>query len=245
MNKYNLNNTIAIVTGGSKGIGKQIAKDLLISGAKVALISRTKEDLEIVQTEFSDLGETLSFSADIKNSEEIKNIVKDVIEKWGKIDILVNNAGITHDILLVRMKEKDWDNVININLKGAFNCTKHVIPNMLKNNYGKIINITSVVGISGNAGQSNYCASKAGIIGLTKSISKEYGVKGINVNAFAPGFIETDMVQDIDSEKFLDNISLTRKGAPEDISSLVCFLCSNDASYITGQVICVDGGLVI
>ena len=143
------------------------------------------------------------------------------------------------------MREEDWDKVIDINLKGVFNCTKSVIPNMLKNKSGKIINITSVVGISGNPGQSNYSASKAGIIGLTKSIAKEYGAKGINVNAIAPGFIETDMVQNIDSKKFLENISLGREGKPDDISSLVCFLCSNDADYITGQVICIDGGLII
>ncbi len=245
MNKYNLNNTIAIVTGASRGIGKQIAKDLLISGSKVALISRNKEDLDNVSKEFSNIGETLSFSVDIKNTDEINSVIKNIISKWGKIDILINNAGITSDGLLMRMKEQDWDKVIDINLKGTFNCTKSVIPNMLKNKFGKIVNITSVVGISGNAGQSNYCASKAGMIGFTKSIAKEYGAKGINVNAIAPGFIETDMVQDIDSEKFSKNISLTRKGKSEDISSLVCFLCSNDASYITGQTICVDGGLII
>jgi len=245
MNNYNLNNTIAIVTGASRGIGKQIAKDLLKSGSKVGLISRSKEELKKVSKEFLDIGETLPLSLDIKNNNEVKIAIKTIIEKWGKVDILVNNAGITSDNLLVRMKEKDWDDVININLKGTFNCIKSVIPNMLKNNFGKIINISSVVGISGNAGQSNYCASKAGIIGLTKSVAKEYGAKGINVNAIAPGFIETDMVQDIDSKNFLKNISLIRRGQPEDISSLVCFLSSEDGSYITGQVISVDSGLII
>ena len=202
MNKYNLDNTIAIVTGASRGIGKQIVKDLLKSGAKVGLISRTKADLEKVSKEFLEIGETLPLSADIKNSEEVKTAIRAIIKKWGKVDILVNNAGITSDNLLVRMKEEDWDRVININLKGTFNCIKSVIPNMLKNKFGKIINITSVVGISGNAGQSNYSASKAGIIGLTKSIAKEYGAKGISINAIAPGFIETDMVQDIDAKNF-------------------------------------------
>ena len=245
MNKYNLDNTIAIVTGASRGIGKQIVKDLLKSGAKVGLISRTKADLEKVSKEFLEIGETLPLSADIKNSEEVKTAIRAIIKKWGKVDILVNNAGITSDNLLVRMKEEDWDRVININLKGTFNCIKSVIPNMLKNKFGKIINITSVVGISGNAGQSNYSASKAGIIGLTKSIAKEYGAKGISINAIAPGFIETDMVQDIDAKNFLKNISLTRKGRPKDVSSLVCFLSSEDGSYITGQVISVDGGLII
>ena len=245
MNKYSLKNTIAVVTGASRGIGKQIAKDLLKSGAKVALISRNKEDLEKISNEFADIGETLPLSVNIKNSIEVKTAIKNIVDKWGKIDILVNNAGITKDNLLIRMKEEEWDTVIDINLKGTFNCIKSVIPNMLKNKFGKIINISSVVGISGNAGQSNYCASKAGIIGLTKSIAKEYGSKGINVNAIAPGFIDTDMVESVDSEKFLKNISLARKGKTNDISSLVCFLSSEDSSYITGEVISVDGGLII
>ena len=245
MNKYDLKNSIAIVTGGTRGIGKQIAKDLLISGAKVAIIGRNKDTLNQVQKELSEIGETISFSVDVKKASNIDIITKNIVEKWGKIDILINNAGITKDKLLIKMKEEDWDEVININLKGAFNFTKHVIPNMLKNKFGKIINITSVVGIKGNAGQANYCSSKAGLIGLTKSTAKEYGVKGMNVNAIAPGFIQTDMVADIDSEKFSKNISLARQGTPSDISSLVCFLCSNDSSYITGQVISVDGGLII
>ena len=245
MNRYSLNNTIAVVTGASRGIGKQIVKDLLKSGAKVALISRNKEDLEKTSNEFADIGETLPLSVNIKNSIEVKTAIKNIVDKWGKIDILVNNAGITKDNLLIRMREEDWDTVIDINLKGTFNCIKSVIPNMLKNKFGKIINISSVVGISGNAGQSNYCASKAGIIGLTKSIAKEYGSKGINVNAIAPGFIDTDMVESIDSEKFLKNISLARKGKTSDVSSLVCFLSSEDSSYITGEVISVDGGLII
>ena len=225
MNKYNLKNSIAIVTGGTRGIGKQIAKDLLISGAKVAIIGRNKDTLNQVQKELSEIGETISFSVDVKKASNIDIITKNIVEKWGKIDILINNAGITKDKLLIKMKEEDWDEVININLKGAFNFTIHVIPNMLKNKFGKIINITSVVGLMGNAGQTNYSASKAGLIGLTKSTAKEYGVKGINVNAIAPGFIQTDMVADIDSEKFSKNISLARQGTPSDISSLVCFLC--------------------
>ena len=203
MNKYELNHKIAVVTGASRGIGKQIARDLIISGAKVALISRSEKELNIVFQEFSKLGETIPLALDIKNIEEVKNAIKTIIDKWGKIDILVNNAGVTSDNLLIKMKESEWDYVIDINLKGTFNCIKSVIPNMLKQRSGKIINITSVVGISGNAGQSNYCASKAGVIGLTKSIGKEYGVKGINVNAIAPGFIETDMVQDLDSDSFI------------------------------------------
>tara|TARA_B100001540_G_scaffold278312_1_gene266382 strand:+ start:193 stop:930 length:738 start_codon:yes stop_codon:yes gene_type:complete len=245
MNKYDLNHKIAVVTGASRGIGKQIARDLIISGAKVALISRSEKELNIVSQEFSKLGKTIPLPLDIKNIEDVKNAIKTIIDKWGKIDILVNNAGVTRDNLLIKMKESEWDHVIDINLKGTFNCIKSVIPHMLKKRSGKIINITSVVGISGNAGQSNYCASKAGVIGLTKSIGKEYGVKGINVNAIAPGFIETDMVQDIDSDSFIKNITLGRKGKPNDISTLVCFLSSNDGDYIANQVIKVDGGLTI
>ena len=245
MNKYELNHKIAVVTGASRGIGKQIARDLIISGAKVALISRSEKELNIVSQEFSKLGKTIPLPLDIKNIEDVKNAIKTIIDKWGKIDILVNNAGVTSDNLLIKMKESEWDHVIDINLKGTFNCIKSVIPHMLKKRSGKIINITSVVGISGNAGQSNYCASKAGVIGLTKSIGKEYGVKGINVNAIAPGFIETDMVQDIDSDSFIKNITLGRKGKPNDISTLVCFLSSNDGDYIANQVIKVDGGLTI
>ena len=245
MNKYDLNHKIAVVTGASRGIGKQIARDLIISGSKVALISRSEKELNIVSQEFSKLGKTIPLPLDIKNIEDVKNAIKTIIDKWGKIDILVNNAGVTSDNLLIKMKESEWDHVIDINLKGTFNCIKSVIPHMLKKRSGKIINITSVVGISGNAGQSNYCASKAGVIGLTKSIGKEYGVKGINVNAIAPGFIETDMVQDIDSDSFIKNITLGRKGKPNDISTLVCFLSSNDGDYIANQVIKVDGGLTI
>ena len=245
MNKYDLNHKIAVVTGASRGIGKQIARDLIISGAKVALISRSEKELNIVSQEFSKLGKTIPLPLDIKNIEDVKNAIKTIIDKWGKIDILVNNAGVTSDNLLIKMKESDWDYVIDVNLKGTFNCIKSVIPHMLKKRSGKIINITSVVGISGNAGQSNYCASKAGVIGLTKSIGKEYGVKGINVNAIAPGFIETDMVQDLDSDSFIKNITLGRKGKPNDISTLVCFLSSNDGDYIANQVINVDGGLTI
>ena len=245
MNKYELNHKIAVVTGASRGIGKQIARDLIISGAKVALLSRSEKELNIVSQEFSKLGKTIPLPLDIKNIEDVKNAIKTIIDKWGKIDILVNNAGVTSDNLLIKMKESEWDHVIDINLKGTFNCIKSVIPHMLKKRSGKIINITSVVGISGNAGQSNYCASKAGVIGLTKSIGKEYGVKGINVNAIAPGFIETDMVQDIDSDSFIKNITLGRKGKPNDISTLVCFLSSNDGDYIANQVIKVDGGLTI
>ena len=245
MNKYNLNNKIAIVTGGSRGIGKGIVKKLLESGAKVALLGRADKLSEAAYQDLSSLGDITYFSSDVKNYSNITTCIKDVIEKWGKIDILVNNAGITSDKLAIRISEKDWDDVVDTNLKGTFNCMKAVLPNMIKNNSGKIVNISSIVGIMGNPGQSSYCASKAGIIGLTKSIAKEYGTKSINVNAVAPGLIETDMTKEIADGKLSENIVLKRNGSCDDVANLVCFLCTEDASYITGQTINVDGGLLI
>ena len=244
MNHYKLDSKIAIVTGGSRGIGKGIAKKLLISGAKVALLGKSTELSSKTRIELEKLGKIIYFSADIKKRSDIKSSIKEIIEKWSKIDILINNAGITHDKLAIRTSEDEWSNVIDTNLKGTFNCTKSVLPYMMKNKSGRIINISSVVGIMGNPGQASYCASKAGILGLTKSIAKEYGSKSITVNAIAPGLIETDMTKDINTEKLSQSIILERSGTPEDIGNLVCFLCSEDASYITGQVINVDGGLL-
>ena len=244
MNQYKLDNKIAIVTGGSRGIGKGIAKKLLISGAKVALLGKSAELSNKTRIELEKLGEIIYFSADIKKSSDIKSSIKKIVEKWNKIDILINNAGITHDKLAIRTSEDEWSNVLDTNLKGTFNCTKSVLPYMIKNKSGRIVSISSVVGIMGNPGQASYCASKAGIIGFTKSIAKEYGSKSITVNAVAPGLIETDMTKDINTEKLSKSIILERSGTPEDISNLVCFLCTEDASYITGQVINVDGGLL-
>ena len=244
MNQYKLDNKIAIVTGGSRGIGKGIAKKLLISGAKVALLGKSAELSNKTRIELEKLGEIIYFSADIKKSSDIKSSIKKIVEKWNKIDILINNAGITHDKLAIRTSEDEWSNVLDTNLKGTFNCTKSVLPCMIKNKSGRIVSISSVVGIMGNPGQASYCASKAGIIGFTKSIAKEYGSKSITVNAVAPGLIETDMTKDINTEKLSKSIILERSGTPEDISNLVCFLCTEDASYITGQVINVDGGLL-
>ena len=245
MNQYKLDNRIAIVTGGSRGIGKGIVKKLLTSGAKVALLGKSDELLKNTDKELTNLGEIAYFCTDVKKYSQVESSIKEVIQKWGKIDILVNNAGITKDKLAIRTSENDWDEVINTNLKGTFNCIKSTLPNMIKNRYGKIINISSIVGLMGNPGQSSYCASKAGIVGLTKSIAKEYGAKSVNVNAIAPGLIYTDMTKDINTDALSKNIILKRNGRPEDISNLVCFLCSEDASYITGQVINVDGGLLI
>ncbi len=244
MNQYKLDNKIAIVTGGSRGIGKGISKKLLISGAKVALLGKSPELSNKTRIELEKLGEIIYFSADMKKGSDIKSSIKKIVEKWNKIDILINNAGITHDKLAIRTSEDEWSNVIDTNLKGTFNCTKSVLPYMVKNKSGRIVSISSVVGIMGNPGQASYCASKAGIIGFTKSIAKEYGSKSITVNAVAPGLIETDMTKDINTEKLSKSIILERSGTPEDISNLVCFLCSEDASYITGQVINVDGGLL-
>ena len=244
-NKYKIENQVAVVTGGASGIGKGIVKNLLISGAQVAVLGRTEKSLKVLYDEFKNLGKVTYFPSDIKNYSEVDNAFKQIIDKWGKIDILINNAGITDDKLAIRMTEESWNEVIDINLKGTFNCIKKVLPTMIKNKSGKIINMSSVVGIMGNPGQSNYCASKAGIIGLTKSLAKEYGKKNININAIAPGFIETKMTKKVDVEKFLKDIVLNRLGIADDIANLVCFLCSKDASYITGQVINVDGGLLI
>ena len=245
MNQYNLKNKVAVVTGGSRGIGMGIVQKLLISGANVAIIGQSETLLDKASKEFKNLGETVYFCGDVKNLTDIQRCIKEIVNKWGKVDILINNAGITKDKLAIRISEKDWDNVLDTNLKGSFNCIKSILPNMIKNNYGKIVNISSIVGLMGNPGQSSYCASKAGLIGLTKSIAKEYGSKSINCNVIAPGLIDTDMTKEINTENLSKNIILKRNGKPEDVANLVCFLCSEDASYITGQTINVDGGLLV
>ena len=245
MNQYNLKNKVAVVTGGSRGIGMGIVQKLLISGANVAIIGQSETLLDKASKEFKNLGETVYFCGDVKNLTDIQRCIKEIVNKWGKVDILINSAGITKDKLAIRISEKDWDNVLDTNLKGSFNCIKSILPNMIKNNYGKIVNISSIVGLMGNPGQSSYCASKAGLIGLTKSIAKEYGSKSINCNVIAPGLIDTDMTKEINTENLSKSIILKRNGKPEDVANLVCFLCSEDASYITGQTINVDGGLLV
>jgi len=218
---------IAIVTGASQGIGASIAKKLEEQGATVV-------DLSVP-------------FCDVTNVEMCEKCVKDVFEKYGKIDILINNAGITRDMLLLKMKKDDFDVVINVNLGGVFNMTKAVIPYMMKARYGKIVNISSIIGVVGNAGQANYSASKAGIIGLTKSAAREMGARGINVNAVAPGYIQTAMTEGLPEEvkeDFNKRIALKRMGQPEDIAKAVAFLASDEADYITGQVLIVDGGLI-
>lgn len=240
----------AIVTGAAKGIGKAIAVELAKNGANIVLNYRSSEDMAIkLEEELISLGvEVLRVKGDISKVADVENLVNSAKERFGKIDIMVNNAGITKDTLILRMKEEDFDSVIDVNLKGVFNCLKAITPIMVKQRQGKIINLSSVVGLVGNAGQVNYAASKAGVIGMTKSLAKEVGSRGITVNAVAPGFIATDMT-DVLGEKFKDEakngIPLKRLGEPEDVAKVVSFLASEGANYITGQVINVDGGMVM
>lgn len=245
-----LKDKVAIVTGGTRGIGRAIALKLADHGANIVINYRNSDkEAEELKAILEGKGvKVLAVKCDISNFEDSKNLMDKCKEVFGKIDILVNNAGITKDTLIMRMKEEDFDNVIDVNLKGTFNCAKHASAIMLKQRFGKIINMTSVVGIAGNAGQVNYAASKAGVIGLTKSLAKELGSRGITVNAVAPGFINTDMTASL-SEKVKEeaskNIPLKRLGDPEDVANLVGFLASDAANYITGQVINVDGGMVM
>ena len=245
-----LKDKVAIVTGGTRGIGRAIALKLADHGANIVINYRNSDkEAEELKAILEGKGvKVLTVKCDISNFEDSKNLMDKCKEVFGKIDILVNNAGITKDTLIMRMKEEDFDNVIDVNLKGTFNCAKHASAIMLKQRFGKIINMTSVVGIVGNAGQVNYAASKAGVIGLTKSLSKELGSRGITVNAVAPGFINTDMTASL-SEKVKEeaskNIPLKRLGDPEDVANLVGFLASDASNYITGQVINVDGGMVM
>lgn len=240
----------AVVTGGSRGIGKAIAVKLAELGANIVINYRSSVSaVEEVIKEIESKGvKAIAVQGDVSDFKEAENIIKTTVDTFKTIDILVNNAGITADGLIMRMKEEDFDKVVQVNLKGAFNCVRHASTYMVKQKYGKIINISSVVGITGNAGQANYAAAKAGIIGLTKSVARELASRGINVNAVAPGFIQTDMTEvlsDKVKEGTLANIPLKKFGKPEDIGEVVAFLASEKASYITGQVINVDGGMVI
>ena len=247
--KFNLKNKIAIVTGASQGIGKIIAFELAKSGAHVVCISRNKKAIESIVDEITqNNGKASSFPCNVSDSDAFMKIILEIIEKNDKIDILVNNAGITRDSILVRMSNEDWDDVINTNLKGAFSCTKAVMRYMMKNKFGRIINITSIVGLTGNAGQANYAASKAGLIGMTKSIAKEVASRGITANCIAPGWIETSMTDILNEEvknKLLSQIPVGKIGSPDDIANTVIFLASDEAGYITGQTITVDGGRII
>lgn len=241
---------VALITGGTRGIGRQIAVTLAKEGFDIAINYR-KENEDLIETK--KLVETqnvkcFTVQGDVSNFEDAERMTKEIIEKFNHIDILVNNAGITKDMLLMRMKKEDFESVIDVNLVGTFNITKNVIPYMMKNRSGRIINVSSVVGISGNAGQTNYSASKAGIIGFTKSLAKEVGSRNILVNAIAPGFIETQMTDILKEEvkkEISKNIPLKRMGTVQDVANVVKFLTSEDSSYITGQVINIDGGMLM
>ena len=243
-----LKDKVAVVTGAGRGIGREIAKTFAGYGAKVVVNFNGSEERanSLVEEIKAAGGEAVAFKANVADFAEAEALMKFAVATYGRIDILVNNAGITRDNLVLGMKEADFDDVININLKGTFNCIKHVYRTMMKQKYGRIINMSSVVGIEGNAGQVNYAASKAGAIGITKSIAKELGSRGITANAIAPGFIKTDMtdaLSDKAKEAMLDHITVKRLGEVSDIAETAAFLVSDKASYITGQVIKVDGGM--
>lgn len=240
----------ALVTGGSRGIGRSIALALAKEGANVVINYTSNEEsaAKVVQEIESFDVKAMAVKANISKAEDVKEMMDKIEESFDGIDILVNNAGITKDNLFVRMKEEDWDQVMDVNLKGIFLCTKAVVRKMIKQKYGRIINMSSVVGVAGNPGQANYCASKAGVIGFTKSLAKEIASKDITVNAIAPGFIETDMTKVLPEsvrESMIEAIPMKKYGKPEDIANLVVFLSSDNSSYITGQVIHVDGGMAM
>ncbi|ONI47217.1 3-oxoacyl-[acyl-carrier-protein] reductase [Candidatus Epulonipiscium fishelsonii] len=246
-----LTEKVAVVTGGNRGIGKAIALAFAKQGAKVVINCSAEKSLETANKVVDEIasfgGEAFAFVADVSSFSEAKNLIDASIKKFGKIDILVNNAGITKDGLLLRMSEEDFDDVINVNLKGAFNCIRHAVRPMMKFG-GSIINMTSVSGLSGNAGQVNYSSAKAGLVGMTKATAREFAKKKIRVNAIAPGFIETDMTHGLNDEvknEIAKTISLKRMGSVEEVANVALFLASDLSSYITGETIRVDGGMIM
>jgi 3-oxoacyl-[acyl-carrier protein] reductase len=246
---FSLKEKVALVTGASQGIGRDTALALAAAGAKVAVAARNEEKLTALVNEITDAGgEALALKMDVANADEVKAGFKQLLEKFGRLDILVNNAAITRDGLAMRMKQDDWDAVIRTNLTGAHLCIQQALPPMMKARAGRIINITSVVAQSGNAGQANYVAAKAGLIGLTKAIAIEIASRNITVNAVAPGFIETpmtDVLSDAVKEQLKTRIPLGRMGTPRDVTSAIIFLASDEAAYITGHVLNVNGGLLM
>jgi len=243
----NKNGKLAIVTGGARGIGREICLELSKQNLRIVIFDVSEEaGQKLIDLITSQGGQGLLLKVDVGSYQEVEQAVKIVIDKFKVVDILVNNAGITHDRLILRMREEDWDQVIRINLKGTFNCLKAVSKYMLRQRYGRIVNISSIIGLRGNAGQANYAASKAGIVALTKSAAREFARRGITVNAVAPGFIDTPMTKRLEPEKrrfFISQIPLGRAGKTKEVANLVSFLISDRAGYITGEVIKIDGGM--
>lgn len=242
-------NRVALVTGASRGLGRAIAVELASGGISVAInyLSNDEEAKRAIETIESTNGRAMLCKADVSNGDAVRQMTKDIIDRWGKIDILVNNAGIVRDGLLLRMKDKDWDDVIDTNLRGAYLCTKYALRSMMDNGWGRIVNIASLAGTIGNMGQTNYSAAKGGLIAFTKATAREVGSRHITVNAIAPGFIVTDMTDKLPDETkdlILKRIPLGRFGTTEDIAGLAAFLVSDAAGYITAQTICVDGGVI-
>jgi 3-oxoacyl-[acyl-carrier protein] reductase len=248
--QISLKDKVALVTGASRGIGRSIATTLAGAGALVVINYKSNATAaeEVVRAISAAEGQAAAIQADISEAAEVERLFKELLDRYGKIDILVNNAGITRDTLLLRMKEEDFDAVLQTNLRGVYLCTKAALRPMTRARGGRIINITSVVGLMGNAGQANYAAAKAGIIGFTKAAAREIASRNITVNAVAPGYIETeltDVLSETVRQAILENIPLGRLGQPQDVADLVCFLASDAASYITGQTLTVDGGMVM
>ena len=249
MSGIDLDGSVALVTGASRGIGAVIASRLAKAGAKVGVNYRTSREAAagIVEEITKAGGEAILVEGDVTQEDSAASAIKQVVDQWKRIDILVNNAGINRDRLLLRMSTDDWDQVLGVDLKGAFLCTKHVMPHLIKQRKGRVINISSVVGISGNPGQANYAAAKAGLIGFTKAVAREVASRSVTVNALAPGYITTGMVDELNEEtrkRILDRIPMGRFGASEDVAEAVVFLCSEGAGYITGQVLTIDGGMI-
>ena len=241
---------VALVTGASRGIGRAVALRLADEGAAIAVNYNSGEApaQELVDEISDNGGEALAIQADVADEAQVKSMVAQVRKQWNRLDILVNNAGIRNDRLLMRMNTREWDDTLNVNLRGAFFCTRAVLPLMVRQRRGRIINMSSVVGVAGNPGQANYAASKAALIGLTKSVAKEVARRNITANALAPGYILTGMVEELSEDlkaQVLSRVPMDRLGVPEDIAGVVAFLCTDEASYITGQVIRIDGGLAI